>query len=394
MNNSSRILSIDIFRGITILVMVFVNDLASVTGLPWWTYHMPPGQNGLTYVDVVFPAFLFIVGMSIPLAIRKRQKKGDSYFRIIYHIIVRAMSLIFLGVLIMNGREVDPELTGISYTFWNIAMFTGVILVWNILPEKGNKNRIYYIVSKGIGVIILVFLAFIFRRQYEGQILWFDLNNSAILGGIGFAYFTCSLLFLFLNRRVLYLMLSLVGLIILNVLFKTDNLHFLKTLPSVLWSVRSGALASITMAGIITSEIMVSNQYFSRVQQKISFGILFGIMLTVLGVLLLPFGVAKIGSTPSWCMFSASLSLFIFVVLYIIVDRLKLLRWAGFIKPAGSNPLLTYILPDIYYAAFTIYHFSGFAGSGNAGVLRSLVFTFFILGMAAFLTRLKVRLQL
>ena len=56
-NNSNRILSIDIFRGITILVMVFVNDVASVKGLPWWTYHIGPGEQGMTYVDVVFPHF-------------------------------------------------------------------------------------------------------------------------------------------------------------------------------------------------------------------------------------------------------------------------------------------------------------------------------------------------
>ena len=58
-NPSKRILSIDIFRGLTILVMVFVNDLAGIKGLPWWNYHIPPGEQGLTYVDVVFPAFLF-----------------------------------------------------------------------------------------------------------------------------------------------------------------------------------------------------------------------------------------------------------------------------------------------------------------------------------------------
>ena len=60
---SSRILSIDIFRGLTILVMIFVNDLAEVKGLPWWTYHLPGNVNGMTYVDMVFPFFLFIVGI-------------------------------------------------------------------------------------------------------------------------------------------------------------------------------------------------------------------------------------------------------------------------------------------------------------------------------------------
>ena len=36
---STRIVSIDIFRGLTIAVMIFVNELAEIRGLPWWTYH-------------------------------------------------------------------------------------------------------------------------------------------------------------------------------------------------------------------------------------------------------------------------------------------------------------------------------------------------------------------
>jgi predicted acyltransferase len=54
---TARIASIDIFRGLTVLVMVFVDNLDFVKGLPWWTYHMPLQSNGLTNVDMVFPAF-------------------------------------------------------------------------------------------------------------------------------------------------------------------------------------------------------------------------------------------------------------------------------------------------------------------------------------------------
>ena len=61
LKSPKRILSIDIFRGITILVMVFVNDVASVKGLPWWTYHIGPGEQGITYVDVkLFRRFLYV----------------------------------------------------------------------------------------------------------------------------------------------------------------------------------------------------------------------------------------------------------------------------------------------------------------------------------------------
>ncbi len=66
---STRVVSIDIFRGITMAVMIYVNDLDSVHGLSKWTYHMPANVDAMTYVDMVFPAFLFIVGMALPIAV-------------------------------------------------------------------------------------------------------------------------------------------------------------------------------------------------------------------------------------------------------------------------------------------------------------------------------------
>src|ERR1035441_3642069 len=91
---STRIVSVDILRGLTMLVMIFVNDLAEVKGLPWWTYHMPGHANGMTYVDVVFPAFLFILGMAIPLAARKRIESGDSQSGLWSHVVLRSFSLV------------------------------------------------------------------------------------------------------------------------------------------------------------------------------------------------------------------------------------------------------------------------------------------------------------
>ena len=59
--NNQRILSIDAFRGITILVMIFVNELAGIHDIPEWMKHMPADADAMSFVDVVFPAFLFIV---------------------------------------------------------------------------------------------------------------------------------------------------------------------------------------------------------------------------------------------------------------------------------------------------------------------------------------------
>src|ERR1700677_152790 len=115
-----RFVSIDIFRGLTVLVMVFVDNLDFVKGLPWWTYHMPRQANGLTYVDMVFPAFLFVMGMSIPLAVERRIAVVDSDRQIWLHIVRRSLSLVALGLFIANGPQVDPQRTGISTVLWEI----------------------------------------------------------------------------------------------------------------------------------------------------------------------------------------------------------------------------------------------------------------------------------
>ena len=74
-----RVVSIDIFRGLTMAVMIFVNQLSGVPGLPWWTYHAHAQQELMTYVDMVFPFFLFSVGMSMPLSVAQRLKRNPSF---------------------------------------------------------------------------------------------------------------------------------------------------------------------------------------------------------------------------------------------------------------------------------------------------------------------------
>ena len=393
-NASGRILSIDIFRGLTILVMVFVNDVASVKGLPWWTYHIPPGVQGMTYVDVVFPAFLFIVGMAIPLASAKRLGRGDSIFRILYHIILRSLSLVVLGLLIMNGRAMDPSATGISYALWNVLMFTGVILFWNLYPKTDGRGKLIFKILKWLGLAILVILLILYRRKSNAGLAWIDPENWAILGGIGWAYLTVGILFLLFKKRTRWLLVALVVLVLLNMASKAGWVEFLQHIPRYLWPVGTGSLASITLAGLILSLVFLKGEKSENLKGKYFWSLIYAVVLAMAGWLLMPYGLAKIGSTPSWCLFSSAICVLIFIFMYWLVDLKGFSGWAGFMKPAGSNPLLTYLLPDIYYAIFGLYHFSSIAGEGWPGVARALLFSLFILAVSALMTRSKIRLQL
>ena len=374
--------------------MVFVNDLAGIKGLPWWNYHIPPGEQGMTYVDIVFPAFLFIVGMSIPLAIEKRISRGDSMIKIGYHIVVRSLSLVVLGLLIMNGRDMDPVSTGISYTAWNVLMFTGVILLWNTYPKSNDRYETLFRILKWSGLLILIILLFIYRREVDGEILWINKKNWSILGAIGWAYLTVCILFLILKGKFRMLAISFVLLVALNVLSKAGLVDFIRHIPRIIWPAGSGSLASITMAGLLLSMIFIKNDIASSLNSKITWGMVYALILFISGWLLLPFGLAKIGSTPSYTLFSSGICIVIFIMMYLIVDIKGHSKWASFLKPAGSNPLLTYILPDIYYAIMGLSHANIITPEGWPGVFRALIFSLFILGISALMTRFKIRLQL
>src|SRR5579859_1837786 len=92
-----RLASIDAFRAITMLLMIFVNDLILDFNVPEWLEHAKEGEDRLGLADTVFPAFLFIVGLSIPLAIKAGRHRGDTPMAAIGHILRRSLALLVMG---------------------------------------------------------------------------------------------------------------------------------------------------------------------------------------------------------------------------------------------------------------------------------------------------------
>ncbi len=389
-----RVLSLDIFRGLTMLVMIFVNDLAEVRGLPWWTYHMPSGINGMTYVDVVFPAFLFILGMAIPLAVRKRLAMGDSMPRLWGHILVRTASLVVLGILLANAGKVDPRLTGLGSGLWGVLALIGAMLFWIVYPRTGDRQLVYKIL-KYAGLILLVVMFALFRRTTrDGQAAWLDFKYWEILGLIGRAYLAACLLYIPLRKKPWAPITLLAGLTVLSVASRLGSVSFLHRIPYVIWPFDAGQLPSIAMAGIVASTIFLDSSLAQTFRQKALWALGYAAILLGAGWILLPLGVSKNAATPSWCLFSAGISVLLFLALYWLADVRRVTRWAAILKPAGSNTLLTYLLPDLVYFAAGGIIISLHWNSGWPGVLRSVVFTFAMLGLSGLLTRRRVRMQL
>jgi heparan-alpha-glucosaminide N-acetyltransferase len=391
-NIPGRIASIDIFRGLTVLVMVFVDNLDFVKGLPWWTYHMPRQANGLTYVDMVFPAFLFVMGMSIPLAVKRRIAVGDSDRQIWLHIFARSLSLVALGLFIANGPQVDPQRTGISAVLWDLLGFAGIALFWGV-PSISPPNKRLSQILKYSGLLLLTVLAVMFRRTTaEGHAAWLDFSDWEILGLLGWAYLLAGSLYLVFRNKVLIPAVSLVALVALNVVSTMGGLKEIQHLPPFLQPFEAG-LSSITVAGMLTSLIFLEGTLARTFLTKILWALSYAAVLAAAGWMLTPLGISKLRDTPSWCMYCSAANILLFLFLYWMADVRQWTRGVAFIEPIGSNALLAYLLAYVAYFVPTLFRLTADGTAGWYGVMRSLLFAALILAVVSILTRLRFRLR-
>lgn len=122
----NRLLSLDAFRGLTIAGMILVNNPGS------WSNISPPLQhakwNGWTATDLVFPFFLFIVGVALPFSMAKRREADSWQWKALPHIIARTLTLFLLGMSMYgfpNFRLIGPYvllIAGLQLAFANIPL--------------------------------------------------------------------------------------------------------------------------------------------------------------------------------------------------------------------------------------------------------------------------------
>ena len=396
MTSSTRIQSIDIMRGLTLVLMLFVNDLY-MPGVPSWLGHTKADFDGMGLADWVFPGFLFMVGMAIPFAIGGRIKKGEDNFAVSRHIFIRTISLLIIGVLMLNSGRVDPELTGMSKNLWSLLIYTGVFLVWNNYSEDSSKIMTT-MGFKLLGMALLVFLVFRFNSGKE-------VNNGSlitswwgILGLIGWGYLVAAFVYLFGRDNILITSLTVVFFLALNILSGLQLLSFLNPVKSVFGTITDGNVPFIVLSGMLTTLILKklsSGDYKKLIVTIVTFGI-----LSLGGGFILRkwFIISKILATPSWGMICNGISLLVFALLYWIMDVRKQVKWAFFLRPAGENSLTTYIAPDIVYYLIWISGapllFYKHSPEPLVVIAGSLVWSLAMVGLTALLVRFGIKLKL
>lgn len=193
---SKRIITIDILRGITIFAMILCANIGYYSDLPAWMFHgqtppptyaFNPDVPGITWVDLVFPFFLFTMGAAFPLAMRKRLESGVSRWEVTGSLFRRWLTLTIFAIVLGNAYQIGasprPEFVkGIfSLALWGV-MFMSLVRL-----KDERKCRLV----NNAGMFLLIVMAVIGTdymglklSRWSSDIIIMILANIAIFGGL------------------------------------------------------------------------------------------------------------------------------------------------------------------------------------------------------------------
>lgn len=390
---ANRIASIDVFRAFTMFLMIFVNDLWTLSGIPKWLEHTAATTDGMGLADIVFPAFLVVMGMSIPFAIQNRIAKGQNKFQILKHIVTRSFALIVMGVFTVNTPLLDYQATGMNGSWYEILAVICFFLIWNVYPKIEGSRRYFYLALQIVGAAGLVVLALIYRGQgdVEGEIVHMQPRWWGILGLIGWAYLGSAVLYLYFQNSISGLILCWLVFAVFNIAGHTGLFGEGEVF------VGNGAFHAFTFAGILCTVLFQQLKAKTEPARLLSYVVIAALVLILAGFGLRNFFIiSKILATPPWIMICSGISLLIFVGIYYLVDLQNKESWFSIIKAGGTSTLTCYLIPYLYYDIAQIYNLNlpAWAHYGWIGIIKSILFALLIIGITAFLGKLKIKLKI
>jgi predicted acyltransferase len=384
-----RVRAIDAFRGLNMLLMVFVNQLAGVRGVPAWAKHMKADADAMSFVDVVFPAFLFITGMAIPFALAQRQARGEDGAALQRHVLGRTLGLVVLGLFMVNAEEgFDAAAMRWNMGAWQLAFYACVFLVWGVYGSAAPGGRNAW---RTVGVLGLLVLADAYRGGADGS-GWMTHQWWGILGLIGWSYLITATVFLAARGRLAPLFVAAAACI--------GYYAAAHAVPagSKAWWVdlldEPGLVCetSLTLLGAATSLVF----FAPGARRPFVCAAALVAVLLVAGALLRPaYTLSKIYGSPTWCLYSAAICIVLFAGLHWLVDLRGRAGWTVLVRPIAAHPLVAYLIPFVIVAALEAAHaeLPAVLDEGAVGVAFSVLFAFLVLGLTALVTP-RVRLQL
>jgi len=158
---SNRFISIDVFKGLAIALMVFVNTLTPFDMLPAWTHHA--GEYGLTYVDLVAPFFIFMLALNFTVSFKRHLESSGRRKAYLRHL---RRYLIFIGIGLFMFIDVSES---------------GLVLRWGTLQVLGMSGLLFLPFAEVKSLIKLIVGSFYVILH---QLLLFTTLNSVIYDSI------------------------------------------------------------------------------------------------------------------------------------------------------------------------------------------------------------------
>lgn len=385
-----RIEALDIFRALTMFLMLFVNDIPGLRNIPHWLLHATWEEDMLGFSDTIFPAFLFAMGMAIPYAIQNRMKKGNNAWGICKHVFWRTIALLVMGVYTVNRDSLDPVATGMSNPVFSILMVIGFFLIWSVYPKATDWKKYLFLGMKVVGIILLVYLFYIFEGRNGTAISprWWG-----ILGLIGWTYVICAAIFLVTRENILYnavafLVLTLCSILSAAGIFK--GWAFVNYIPS------EATLHAFGMAGVCAALVM--QKYADKLNPKRFFIIMatIGVGMLIAAIISHQYWIiSKLQATPTWLFYCCAIFFPLFAFVYWLTDVKRKSHWFDIIKPAGTVTLTCYVIPYAWYSVQALLgiHYPDWMSEGIPGLIKSAIFSLLVVGLAWVLMKMKIRLK-
>ncbi len=389
-NQNLRVASIDVMRALTMTLMLFVNDIPGLKEVPHWMFHAAYNEDMLGFSDVIFPAFLFCVGLSVPLAIDGRLRRGDSQFQVLGHILRRTFALLAMGLFTLNCER---GVGGISYLTYSLLMVGGIFLVWLDYPRAWNRKCVC--ILQWLGALVLV-----------GLIVYCDVHGPSfaigwwgILGLIGWTYLVCALAYLLARRTLPGVLIAwAVGLLLCVVsnssLIPHEWFSHIVVLPFVPGGWTGHALGLSGMAASMLLQHYTAN---GRHRRLITLFVAVGLVSLALGFVCHRFWIiSKIQATPTWAFFSLAIFFPMLAALHWLTDVRGKANWFAFIAPAGTATLTCYLVPYVWYPLRGIlgFHFPWSWYQGIVGLLLSLGYALLVVQVVRLMLRINMKVKI
>jgi predicted acyltransferase len=384
-----RLASIDVFRALTMFFMIFVNDLDPIPGVPEWIKHVGEHTDGLGFADTIFPAFLFIVGLSIPLALGNRIKRGAPTDKIAGYVLLRGLALLVMGFFQVNLESYDRTGAILPKALWEIAVTVSFFAIWLDFPKGMTKNR--RLAIQGAGMLMLAVMAFLYKGT-EGSLgpHWWG-----ILGLIGWSYLLCAGVYLFGKGRLDVQIAAGVFFLLFNIAAHAHWLESLKDIHAYVWVVGNGSMPTLTMGGVIVA--ILYTRAGSPTRGFLRASVLAAALLIGLGFALRQLGgISKVHDTPAWVLICMGISVAAFAFLAWLVDKQGKESWFRFFKPAGTSTLTCYLVPYLLYSLYMLcgFKFPLFLSEGTGGLIKSLLTAALVIWLTGLLERARLRLKI